>query len=118
MPKLKKNKPPPKKVHVPLKVDNYTLGSPDFAEPTFSRFWTDEQLGKWLVFAGQLRAYFTAEVTAGRGRQYIKWKERVAYIKTLAAPADCKVRKVPGNFAEMLASSCWDKSWGKGEDDE
>jgi hypothetical protein len=97
--------------------DTYVPLPDDFPKPALTVTWTDEQLGKWLLFGGNLRAYFAAESAAGRGRPYSKWTDRVAYIKTLSAPADCTVRKVPGNTAETLATACWDKSWGKDEAD-
>jgi hypothetical protein len=85
--------------------------------PELARFWTDKQLGNWLMFARDLRAYFAAEVAAGRERPYIKWKERVAYIKTLDAPAESRFRKISGNQAETLATACWDPAWGEDEED-
>jgi hypothetical protein len=85
-------------------------------KPKLRTLWTEEQLGGWLVLAGQVRAYFATEA-ARRGRR-IKWKERVEYIKTLAAPAGSPWKNVSGNIAETLATTCWDPVMGEGEDDE
>ena len=98
-----------------LKANDFILSPLDLAKPKLSIMWTEEQLGEWLVLAAQVRTYFAIEA-ARRGRR-IKWKERVEYIKTLAAPAGSPWKNVSGNIAETLATTCWDPAWGEGEDD-
>jgi hypothetical protein len=108
---------PEKDTYVPIGdlVEGAVITAPAAGRPALTRFWTDKQLGEWLMLAGKIRAHFAAEV-ARRGRP-IKWTERKEYIMTLDAPAESRWRKISGNMAETLATACWDPAWGEDEED-
>jgi hypothetical protein len=86
---------------VEFKANDYTLGSPDFAEPKLAVWVSTENFTEWMILSVRIRDHFVSEEKR-TGRRVLK-KDGVPYIMQCEPPPGEKITK---HMAEELFTIC------------